>query len=518
LVTDANMCPESDTFSIIQPPALVLSLDTSLADTCGRSSGMAMVNTIGGASPYSYSWNTFPVQTNDTATGLAAGTYTVTVTDANGCMDSISVDVDSVPGPAIDNLFILEQIICNGDSNGVVTVTVKEGAPPYTYNWSPIAGANDTVYGLYGAQWYTVTVTDDNGCFTEDSILVPEPAALSAPIVTFTNESCTFACNGNATVSVLGGIPSYTYQWKDSLGIIIPGETNSMITGLCAGTYSVTVTDSVGCVTNSSISISSSVFSSGTVITNVSCSGLCDGSVIISPIGSAGPYLYLFDRDTLVISITNAVVNGLCPDTFEYSIIDTILGCFTEDSIIITEPELLQIDSTWSDSVSCKGNDGTAAVRVSRGTPPYDFSWSNGGIDSIITGLSTGLYEVTITDLNGCPIVDTVIVDSSVIVCECNPLPFQGFSPNGDEINDLWIIDGIEFCKKIEVTIFNRWGDVVWENNDDLYTNESADVEEKHVWDGTYYRNGYPVADGTYFYLIKVPGVRPKHGWVYIVR
>jgi len=422
-------------------------------------------------------------------------------------MDSISVVVDNVPGPAIDSLLILQQIICNGDSNGVVTITVKEGAPPYTYSWSPTGGNSDTAYGLI-AQPYTVTVTDANGCDTSGNILVPEPAALTANI-TNSPESCTFACNGIATASGSGGILPYSYQWDDpSL------QNTATATGLCAGLYNVTVTDSIGCITTSSVTITSSVFSDSTSLTFVSCNGQCNGAAIITPVGGTAPYVLNFQRgDTIISFNANTItINNLCAGNYEIAITDTN-QCNVVDTIVITEPDLL-VTTTDSLPKSCG-----AIVRVSGGVPPYTYQWidPSGQLnlinekDTIVTNLVAGTFDVIVTDLNGCSVLDSVY-----IVCDCNPKPYTGFSPNSDEVNDLWIIANVGPCRPIEVIIFNRWGDVVWKNSDGIYDNK--DVDAGHVWDGTYYRNGYPVPDGTYFYLIKVPDVRPKHGWVYIVR
>ena len=177
-------------------------------------------------------------------TGLPAGTYRVTVTDDNGCTANESVTITEPT--ALSANAVATNVHCNGGNDGTVDLTLTGGTAPYTYVWNNSA-TTDYITGL-AAGTYSVTVTDANGCTDTASVTVTEPTGLVASGTVDSNVSCNGSTNGGATASATGGTAPYSYNWSN-------GATTASITGVPAGTYTVTVTDSNGCTDTASVTI-----------------------------------------------------------------------------------------------------------------------------------------------------------------------------------------------------------------------------------------------------------------------
>lgn len=243
VVTDANGCNGADTMDVLVGPGITF--NPAVVDAaCGVSDGEASANPTGLA-PFTFMWNTVPPQTTDTATLLAAGNYTVVVTDSLGCIDSTVVSVSNLGGPALDSIVAIDAD-CFGASTGSVDLYHSGGTSPFTYLWSNTQ-VTQSISGL-AAGSYSVTVTDGNNCLLVANATVNEPAQLTGS-VSATDETVGMS-NGTATVTPSGGTAPYTYAWSNS------GNT-ATITGLIAGNYDVTVTDANGCTFNGSTTVGS---------------------------------------------------------------------------------------------------------------------------------------------------------------------------------------------------------------------------------------------------------------------
>ncbi|MES2417296.1 MAG: YDG domain-containing protein [Bacteroidota bacterium] len=391
-ITDANLCTTTKTFTITQPPALVVTpvVQTNIACN-GSATGSATVNVSGGTGTYTYSWA--PAGgTAATATGLTAGTYTVTVTDANGCTGTQSFTITQ-PIALIATPVAQSNVSCNGGSNGWATVAVSGGTPGYTYSWAPAGGTGITAAGLT-AGTYTVTITDANACTTTQSFTITQPVALSAT-TSQTNVSCNGGSNGSATVTVSGGTPTYTYSWAPA------GGTAATATGLTAGTYTVTITDANLCTTTKTFTITQppALTVTASAQTNIACNGSATGSATVNVSGGTPGYTYSWAP----AGGTAATASGLTAGTYTVTVTDAN-GCMGTQSFTITQPPVLVATPNAQNNVSCNGgSNGSATVNVSGGTPGYTYSWApSGGTAATASGLTAGTYTVTITDANGC--------------------------------------------------------------------------------------------------------------------
>ena len=214
----------------------------------GGTNGSIQAVPVGGVGPYTYSWNTIPLQTTQTASNLGPGTYTVTVTDNMGCQRTATATVTQ-PQPLSLNMSA-NSINCYGQTNGTASVVVSGGTFPYTYSWNTVpVQTTATATGLVGGT-YTVTVTDAHGCVQTGTTTVASPTALVASISNQVNLNCFGQTNGSATVTVTGGTPGYSYFWST-----FPTQTTQTATNLPAGTYTVQVTDAHNCVTSATVTI-----------------------------------------------------------------------------------------------------------------------------------------------------------------------------------------------------------------------------------------------------------------------
>ncbi|MEZ2443390.1 gliding motility-associated C-terminal domain-containing protein [Chitinophaga sp. RCC_12] len=394
-ITDANGCTTTASVTISEPLSGI-SFTTSQTDVLcfGNTTGAATVNASGGTAPYSYNW--LPTGgTGATASNLAAGTYTCTITDANGCNVTATVDISEPP--QLSSSTTQTNVLCNGGNSGSATVTATGGAAPYTYSWSPSGGTGATANNLT-AGTYTCTVTDANGCNATATVTITEPSALSFT-TSQVNVLCFGAATGSATVNVSGGTAPYTYSWLPS------GGTGATANNLAAGTYTCTITDANDCTITATVTITQKPqITFTTNQTNVFCNGGSAGSATVNVSGGTAPYTYSWSP----AGGSASTANGLSAGTYTCAIRDAN-GCDTTATIIVTEPPVLTATATKT-NISCNGaNDGTATAVVSGGVAPYTYSWAPGGATtSTITNLGPGTYTCTATDANGCTITGTV--------------------------------------------------------------------------------------------------------------
>nr|WP_199000327.1 T9SS type A sorting domain-containing protein [Flavobacterium sp. ASV13] len=404
-IKDANQCEKIQSFTITEPPVLIATQGTVNNVSCyNGANGTATVNVTGGtgAGTYTYSW--IPsVGSTATVTGLAAGTYEVTVTDANSCTTTQTFLITQPPAFSITPS--QTNILCNGAATGSASVAVTGGTGNYSYSWSPAVSSGATASALT-AGTYTVTIKDDNLCQAIQTFTITEPTALTATQGPITNISCHGDATGSATVNVTGGTSAtgeYHYSWAPSGGI---GAT---ATGLTAGAYIVTITDDNSCTTTQNFNITepAAALSATTASIPVSCFGGSNGSASVTVSGGTPLYTYQWAP----LGGTTATITGRPAGDYTCTITDAN-GCKLIKNITIDTPAVLSATSTKTD-VSCNGGvNGSATVTVTGGTGDYHYSWSpTGGAAATATGLTAGTYTVTITDDNTCSITQNIIID-----------------------------------------------------------------------------------------------------------
>lgn len=406
-VTDLNGCTAASTVTITEPTLLTSSIASQTNVLCnGMSTGDATASASGGTLSYGYLWNNG--QSNATATGLSAGSYTVTVTDAKGCTSSSTV---SITEPTVITYTVTENTATCLNANGDAAVNVSGGVPGYTYSWTS-GHTTSAVTGLYAGS-YSFTVADANGCTVSYFANVTNIGGDSVFIASTASVSCNGGMDGAATCTVIGTTSPHTYLWSSS-----PAQTTITATGLGAGIYNVTMTDSAGCIDIATAVITEPAAISYTfAIANVSCNGLSDGAATVTAAGGVGGYSYTWSPS----GGSASSVTGLSAGNYTVTITDAN-GCTAVDSVSITEPALLAVSVTGLNADCNNASTGSASAVASGGTLPYSYSWSpSGGSASSATGLPAGNYSVTVTDANSCSATATVsITEPAAIVVSTN--------------------------------------------------------------------------------------------------
>lgn len=382
-VTEQNGCVLVEDFIITEPPLLNASASGSGAVCPGAADGMASANASGGTLPYSYEWSNG--QTTQTIGGLNPGTYTVTVTDANGCQDVASVTLTQAPGAAV--VVTGTEVVCGTGNLGSASATPTAGTPPFSFSWSN--GSASSIINNLPAGTYTVTVTDANGCTATDGITinVVDDITLSADVKSI---RCFGESNGEITVTPSGGDAPYTYQWSN-------GPTTPMITGLGAGTYTVTVTDANGCTASQTyIVMEPPLLNVNAVGTDVLCPGETTGTANAVAFGGTAPYTYEWSTGA-----TTQVLNGLGAGTYTVTATDAS-NCTAVGTVTIDQAQAPIVTISATEVVCGEGSTGDATANVVGGTPPYTYLWSNGATTPTVSNLPEGTYTVTVTDANGC--------------------------------------------------------------------------------------------------------------------
>lgn len=407
-VTDIRGCTATNTATITQPALLVPSTVT-VNSNCSTASGLAYATAIGGVGPYSYDWDLIGVS-NDSATALLAGSYTVNVTDNNGCLSTATAVVGDNPSPVVD-ITSTTNVTCNGAADGTATATVTGGTAPINYSWLPLGGTAATTVGIPAGS-YTITVTDANGCTALDttSPAITEPLALASSVSTV-DVTCFGSATGSASILAFGGTPGYTYQW-------LPGAlTGASVSGLSVGNYTVTVTDTNACslASNFTINQPSALNASISASGNVSCFGGANGTATVTVSGGSPAYSY----NWLPYGGVNTTATGLVAGTYTVDVTD-FEGCTTFTTVTITEPALALSATSTANPADCAGSStGSATITALGGTPTYNYLWSPvGGTSATASGIPAGLYSVLVSDNNGC--------ETTIAVAISQPTPVAG--------------------------------------------------------------------------------------------
>lgn len=465
-------CVVTTTVAVTQPAILATSVSQTDLLCNGNNIGTATVSPSAGTPSFTYSWSSG--QTTSAITGLAAGNYAVTVTDANGCSSTNTVTITQPP--SITSAAAQTAVLCNGGSTGSASVTTGGGTPAYTYNWSN-GQTTSAISGLVAGN-YTMTITDANGCTSTNSITITEPTALASS----TAQSAILCNGGTATVSVSsgGGTPAYSYSWSN-------GQSTSAIAGISAGNYSVVVTDANGCSTTNTLSITQPT----TLMLTSTCNdSICAGdSTLLSMTASGGTPNYTYTwlpgpqvGPSISVSPTSSTI-------YQVTATDAN-GCVS--AVQTCNVAILPVPNAIFDTLST-GMFGATFGFYDQSTGGLSWFWTFGdGTSStdqnpIHTFPGAGTYTVTQIVYNqfGCPDTFKIVVDY-----EDGILIPNVFTPDGDGVNDVWYIPN-SGLREFHVEIYDRWGLKVFETTADEIR-----------WDG-YSTAGKLLSDGTYYYVLK---------------
>ena len=402
-ITDSNDCSVSDTFTISEPDELTSSGSITNIDCNGNENGAIDLSVDGGTANYIYAWtktgdDSYSANTQDLI-DLSGGTYNVTITDANDCTTTNSFTIIEPVELIIADAGLSTEIACFGD-NGLIRVNITQATvASYTYalyqgdsvvQTTTISDLNYTFSAPAGT--YEVRVTDANGCassFTTELTQAEEELLID---IEKTDLNCYNSNNGTITVTTSGGVAPYTFSWSDS-------GTGNFRDGLTIGTYTLTITDSIGCVKVRSVEIENGdLFNIDPVVTPISCFGADDGSIELNLEGGVSPISFIWSDD----SNAGQSRNNLPPGDYSVLIQDAS-GCEIQRDFTIIEPEEISIAAVVTNATDCDNPaSGSIDLQISGGNSPYIFQWSNGAVTEDISALIAQTYSVTVTDSKGC--------------------------------------------------------------------------------------------------------------------
>lgn len=394
-VTDTNGNIGVLSTKIAQPTQITPLFDVIENLKCfNDQSGSISLSVTGGVAPYQYAWSTG--QTDQDLNGLAAGSYTLTITDANTCVRVIETAV-SQPDQFMATIAEINDINCNGTFEGGVVLDVQGGVRPYNYLWSNGEKSKD-IDGVLAGE-YSVKLVDANGCTNELKATINEPEQLITKLVSVSDNKCYGEETGAVQVEVLGGVQPYMFVWNN-------GDTTQNIANLAAGDYYVSVTDAKGCVgiVEAYVSEPSLLTAQVSEIGHVSCFGEQSGKILVDVAGGTIPYTYQWSNDA-----TTKNIEGVNSGQYSFSVKDS-QGCTSSLEVEIEQPELLTLELDTTYHILCNGDDsGFLDINVNGGLFPYTYAWSNGSSSEDQMRIIAGTYEVNVKDANGC--VENMIME-----------------------------------------------------------------------------------------------------------
>jgi len=406
VVADANNCTATAQVVLTQPTELVIDSVTITDVLCfGATTGEIEVIAQGGTAPYSYAINGGAAQSSGLFGGLAAGDYTVVVTDFRGCNVSTGVVTVSQPTELTLALSSIDAQTCNAPQ-GSAFASVQGGVGPYIYLWSN-GDTTDSIAGLVAGN-YSVTVTDANGCTVGGNVTIANGPGLVLDVLSV-GAGCGGGSTGTATVTVQNGTQPYTYLWSN-------GETNAVALALPVGISTVTVTDALGCQAIDTVEIQSVANPLTISLSKVdnNCFGEQNGKIFLSISGGTQPYAALWSTGRVSNSVSDSLEN--LPAGRYWVTVSDPSGCSVSDTIDILSSAQITASFSVSQPVCPSSATGFATPTISGGTGPYTLLWTAPNGSQIpannLTNVVPGVYELEITDATGCRAETTVTIPS----------------------------------------------------------------------------------------------------------
>ena len=405
IMTDNKGCKDTTTTLIAINEGVSVAIN-SVPPTCSNPTGTLTAIPSGGTGIFGYLWNNN--SNTNSVTGSSGQSYTVTVTSSNGCTASASSIIPLVNGSPTLTADSVRNVSCNAGNNGYIRIAASGLVNPFSAIWSTTPPQAGFILNNVSAGTYTITVTNQGGCFATRSVTVSQPPAL------ILSTSSTDACGptGSASVSVSGGTPfannTYQYVWNT-----VPPQNTATITGLSAingspTNYVVTVTDAANCSRTSIAVVSSINLALTTGATAPSCIGGNDGTAWVSVTGGGNPYSYSWNPT----GSSNDTINNLTPSN--YTVVITATGGCTKSAIVNVPASTVAFTVTRNiTNVSCNGgSDGIITIVPSSvGTSPFTYQWSpNISNNSSAFSLPASTYSVIVSSNNGCATAVTAIV------------------------------------------------------------------------------------------------------------
>jgi gliding motility-associated-like protein len=500
VIEDAAGCAVNDSIVVSEPTEITFTADTTSVTCFGQCDGVFSLQEVSGSAE-GFTYDITPATATCAApcsgsqvsfTDLCSGQFTITITSANGCTQTASAFVNT-PAP-IQFDFVTENVSCSTFGDGSVNVSnVLGGTEPFTINlndtedlpFDSTATYTDLIPGDY-----FITVLDSNNCTAINYFTITEPDLLVLSIDTTLACSCGGICDGIVQFTPTGGTPNYQY-------LLVPdsilGPAFGLVNGICAGDFEMFLIDANGCLDSAEFTITEpDPLTIEVLLDAPTCTGMNDGSAEIIVGGGTGELSFFVDPDTYDLEPIDSVTFGLsqiAEDTLYLELADEN-GCRILDTLGIVPDIITDMILNMSSSPETCWNalDGTATVAVQNGNPPLSYEWDDNLLQTTATavGLAPNAdYLVRVTDAIGCNLTASVFVEANI---GCFFIA-TAITPNGDGVNDSWILGGFEYYPDCKVNVFNRWGQTVFSSTG--YTAQ---------WDGRFNGQLLPVAD--YYFTI----------------
>ncbi|MDF1864867.1 MAG: gliding motility-associated C-terminal domain-containing protein [Saprospiraceae bacterium] len=491
MATDADGCVISDTFEVTQYPQLVTDILIDQDASCPLvNDGYAVIDVLGGNWPYEVLWNTTPVQSGLTATQLFSGNYSITITDSNNCVTTQSLVIGAGLPPELE-LIAFENESCIAPASGSATVATFLGSPGYSYMWSTNPVQNDSIAIGLSAGLYEVIVTDKNGCtgLTEVEIfadVIPEITALDNDTLLCFGDS-----NGNVEAFVNTDAPPLNFEWSNN-------DTLSIVENLTAGIYYLTVTDNKECKVRDSVYVYQPSAMEATIPHPdlPKCTGNATALTVLEVEGGNGSPYFFSVNDNFNNELGEFI--SIQPDTYKVTIMDAE-GCQVDTFITADERseltlEILAEDVSFCEEISIEMFISDPSRIAKANSVQWEILDGGDGILSCSDCINPVLFpgddiayhlKVEVVDTNGCKVTEEIQFDRIQIP--------DLFTPNGDGANDFFEIRVCEDLQPFdnELTVFNQWGDVVFERED--YSND---------WNGNF--KGKELPEASYYFVFKI--------------
>ncbi|MFN8293727.1 MAG: gliding motility-associated C-terminal domain-containing protein [Chitinophagales bacterium] len=395
-VTDANNCTAVQAFTVAQPAA-ALSFNGTVANVAcfGNASGGINISVAGGTAPYAFAWSNGS-SLKDLA-NVAAGNYSLTVTDANNCT-AVQAFTVAQPAAALSFNGTVANVACFGNASGGINISVAGGTAPYAFAWSNGSSLKDLANVAAGN--YSLTVTDANNCTAVQAFTVAQPKQELKSVSFKTDADCYGVQSGSAQINVTGGTPPYFYRWSN-------GNNTDNSNQLAVGNYYVSVFDANGCTAHNTIQIQQpDSISTHITIQHPLCSGSKTGAATLTVSGGVAPYFYQWNNNQ-----TTSAIHHIAAGNYIVTVTDA-KGCTRAATAAIQAPNTLILDWNLTNNICANENKGSINTLTSGGVQPYNYTWSNQHSTPVISNLANGNYTLTVTDKNGCTATKSATITS----------------------------------------------------------------------------------------------------------